>query len=133
MAAHVVTEGQMAGGNRCLNCCWRSISRCIGCLTDCLAECWECCKYIGRDSDSHCTDFTEISKDFGSEEGHSLEETSTYEGRMSEDLMDWPEEGDIPLGGASGVASDSPEEPARAGPQDVESPPIIVVHHSAEL
>ena len=132
MAAHAVTEGQEAGGNRCLNCCWRSISRCIGCLTDSLAECWECCTYIGRDSDSQCSEIAELSRDFGLEGGHSLEETSTYESGMPEDLMDRPEEGDIPLESVS----NTPEQPARAGPQDVESPPaipMVVVHHSAEL
>ena len=126
MAAHAVTEIKMAGGNRCLNCCWRGISRCIGCMTDCLAECWDWCQYIGRgDSDSQCSEIAELSQDFGLEEIH--------ESRMPDDLVDRPEERDVSLGGASNIPA---EEPTSAGPQDVESPPsipMIVVHHSAEL
>ena len=61
MAAEAVTELAVTQRETAGNCC----SRCIGCLTRCLACCWEYCKLITEDPGSlYDSDTEELSRDF---------------------------------------------------------------------
>ena len=134
MTAESVTEREVAG-----NCC----SRCIGCLTGCLACCWEYWKFVSEDRGSFTSDTEELSRDFDPAE--ELEESKNADDGTTDGMTrDIPSEGSGASSSESGFryASNWPERKSvesasrRDAAQDVESPQLIAAtfkHQSSEM
>lgn len=121
MAAEAVTERKITQ-----NC----YSRCVGCLTGCLACCWEYCRLIYDDYGSQYSDVEELSKDFEMDESDKAEEATNVD-----DLTDVSH--DLPQHQGASVSENvsvptlkvelEPEETEGASSHDAQAPQHIPI------